>query len=100
MRIPTRPFQIVPTFKNRVGFYLVSVMSEESLYIVYPGENKKRKAMRVVCSHCGTSFLRDKRHTTKSGLYFCSKNCELKFKGTKIVKCAVCGKEIKRKNIY
>ena len=72
-------------------------MSEENLYIVYPGENKKRKAMLVICSHCGTSFLRDKRHTTKSGLYFCSKNCELKFKGTKIVKCAVCGKEIKRK---
>ena len=69
-------------------------MSEEVLYIVYPGEQRKRKAKKFICDLCGKVFLRDIRHTTKSGKYYCSKDCFHKSQGSTTVKCVICGSSV------
>lgn len=68
---------------------------EEKMMVLYPSENKKRKAAKVVCSRCGKKFWRDIRSVRKSkNEIYCSDDC----KYPKVeVECFYCGKIINKK---
>ncbi len=71
-------------------------MSEENLWITFPGSTRKYKAVKLPCLVCGKEIiLRDEKdvYTRK---HFCSKECRDKFYNIVYVTCVNCGKQVRK----
>lgn len=71
-------------------------MSDDKLWITFPGSSRRYKAIKLPCLVCGKEILmRDEKDAYKRK-HLCSKECRDSYNKIVYVNCATCGKQIRK----